>query len=491
MSEANVDLINAMQVLEEEKGISPEVVKEALESALVLAYKKNYDQAQNVEVNFDIETGAIKVYSVKEVVETNFDKTLEIGIDEALEINPHYEIGDFIKFEVTPDDFGRIATQTAKHVILQRLREAERESVYEEYVQYVDEIMTGTVDRQDQRFVYIDFGRIEAIMPQREQIPGEQYEMDDRIKVYVSKVDKTNRGPQMVVSRSQPEFLKRLFEQEVPEIYDGIVEIMSIAREAGDRSKIAVRSRDNQIDPVGTCVGQGGSRVNAIVRELNGENMDIVEYNDDPAIFIENAMSPSQVVEVVFEDTEENSVIVVVPDYQLSLAIGKKGQNARLAARLTGYRIDIKSETDYAEYLAEKEAEETEKVEEAIEHVDDVSESIIEETENEETILTDDVPIESEESFESATYGTVDIDSVESSEDLMRVNDEENTSPEEMEEAIGDIEINREQDYEELVEETNYDEIAEERTIEYSDEPDTETLLDENDEIIENKLESE
>ncbi|MBG9982692.1 transcription termination/antitermination protein NusA [Aerococcaceae bacterium DSM 111020] len=488
MNEANVDLIKAMQVLEEEKGISPEVVKEALESALVLAYKKNYDQAQNVEVNFDMETGAIKVYSVKEVVETNFDRTLEISIEEAMEINPHYEIGDYIKFEVTPDDFGRIATQTAKHVILQRLREAERESVYEEYVQYEDEIMTGTVDRQDQRFVYIDFGRIEAVMPQREQIPGEQYEMDDRIKVYVSKVDKTNRGPQMVVSRSQPEFLKRLFEQEVPEIYEGIVEIMSIAREAGDRSKIAVRSRDNQIDPVGTCVGQGGSRVNAIVRELNGENMDIVEYNEDPAIFIENAMSPSQVVDVVFEDTEENSVIVVVPDYQLSLAIGKKGQNARLAARLTGYRIDIKSETDYAEYLAEKE---TEEVEEALDQADDSTDLTIDEIESEETILTDDIPVEADETFEEVTYGTVDTDSVESSEDLMRVNDEENTSPEEMEEVIGDLEIDREQDYDELVEETTYDEYVEETSIDDPVEQDTESLLDENDEIVEEQLESE
>lgn len=488
MSEANVDLIKAMQVLEEEKGISPDVVKEALESALVLAYKKNYDQAQNVEVSFDIETGAIKVYSVKEVVETNFDRTLEISLDEAMEINPHYEIGDYIKFEVTPEDFGRIATQTAKHVILQRLREAERESVYEEYVQYVDEIMTGTVDRQDQRFVYIDFGRIEAVMPQREQIPGEQYEMDDRIKVYVSKVDKTNRGPQMVVSRSQPEFLKRLFEQEVPEIYDGIVEIMSIAREAGDRSKIAVRSRDNQIDPVGTCVGQGGSRVNAIVRELNGENMDIVEYNEDPAIFIENAMSPSQVVDVIFEEAEETSVIVVVPDYQLSLAIGKKGQNARLAARLTGYRIDIKSETDYAEYLAEKEMKEAE---EALNQIDDSTELTIDEVENEETILTDEIAVNADETFEAVTYGTVDTDSVESSEDLMRVNDEENTSPEEMEEVIGDVEIDREQDYEELVEETNYDEYIEKTTIEDPEEPDTETLLDENDEIVEDQLESE
>ncbi len=472
MSKPNVDLIKAMDVLEEEKGISREIVKEALESALVLAYKKNYDQAQNVEVTFDINTGAINVFSVKEVVETNFDSTLEISIEEAQKINPHYEIGDKIKFEITPEDFGRIATQTAKHVILQRLREAERESVYKEFVQYEDEIMTGVVDRQDQRFIYIDLGRIDAVMPIREQIPGEEFEMDERVKVYVSKVEQTNRGPQITVTRSQPEFLRRLFEQEVPEIYDGIVEIMSIAREAGDRSKIAVRSRDNQIDPVGTCVGQGGSRVNAIVNELNGENMDIVEYSEDPAIFIENAMSPSQVVEVIFNEEEENSTIVVVPDYQLSLAIGKKGQNARLAARLTGHRIDIKSETAYAEYLAEKEAAE----QEAALLVDDAG--------------IEHIPTDDAEDVEAYTHGDVDYDSVEDADDLMRVNDEENMSPEEVEEAIADVEIDGEQDYDELVEETAYDELAE-ITEEDEAELSTEALLDENDEIVEEQLDAE
>ncbi|MBG9988173.1 transcription termination/antitermination protein NusA [Aerococcaceae bacterium DSM 111176] len=471
MSEPNVDLIKAMDVLEEEKGISREIVKEALESALVLAYKKNYDQAQNVEVTFNINTGAINVFSVKEVVETNFDSTLEISIEEAQEINPHYEIGDKIKFEITPEDFGRIATQTAKHVILQRLREAERESVYKEFVQYEDEIMTGVVDREDPRFIYIDLGRIDAVMPIREQIPGEKFEMDERVKVYVSKVEQTNRGPQITVSRSQPEFLRRLFEQEVPEIYDGIVEIMSIAREAGDRSKIAVRSRDNQIDPVGTCVGQGGSRVNAIVNELHGENMDIVEYSDDPAVFIENAMSPSQVVEVIFNENEENSTIVVVPDYQLSLAIGKKGQNARLAARLTGHRIDIKSETAYAEYLAEQKAAE----EEAALTVDDSE--------------IDVIPIDNVEDIESFTHGDMDYDSVEDADDLMRVNDEENMSPEQVEEAIADVEIDGEQDYDELVEETTYDEAEEFSQDE--DERSTESLLDENDEIVEEQLDIE
>lgn len=355
------ELIQAMTLLEEEKGIKREIVKEALETALELAYKKNYDQAQNVQVDFDMESGTIKVYSVKEVVETNYDSTLEISLEEARKINRAYEIGDTIKFEVTPKDFGRIATQTAKHVVMQRIREAERDIVYNEFVEHEDEILTGTVERIDNRFVYVNLGKAEAVMPVREQIQGETFEMDQRIKVYVVKVEKTTRGPQIVVSRSHADFLRRLFEQEVPEIYDGIVEIKSIAREAGDRSKVAVLSSDSNIDPVGTCVGQKGQRVQTIVSELNGENMDIIEYSEDPATFIKNAMNPSDVVEVVFGE-QENEVIVVVPDSQLSLAIGKKGQNARLAARLTSYKIDIKSESAYQEYLANKDQESTEAV---------------------------------------------------------------------------------------------------------------------------------
>lgn len=349
------ELVKAMQVLEEEKGISRQVIKEALESALALAYKKNYDQAQNVEVQFDENKGTIKVYSVKEVVETNYDSTLEISLEEALKINRAYEIGDKIKFEVTPKDFGRIATQTAKHVIMQRIREAERENIFEEFSQYVDEIMTGTVERQDHRFIYVNIGRVEAIMPLGEQIPSEQFEPDQRIKVYVAKVDKTSKGPQIVVSRAHNDFLRRLFEQEVPEIYDGTVEVMAIAREAGDRAKVAVRSRDKNIDPVGTCVGPRGQRVQAIVNELNGENMDIIEWNEDPVVFIQNALSPAQVLKVDFNE-EAHACIVVVPDNQLSLAIGKRGQNARLAARLTTYKIDIKSESSYSDYLEEQAA---------------------------------------------------------------------------------------------------------------------------------------
>lgn len=373
------ELVKAMQVLEEEKGISRQVIKEALESALALAYKKNYDQAQNVEVQFDENKGTIKVYSVKEVVETNYDSTLEISLEEALKINRAYEIGDKIKFEVTPKDFGRIATQTAKHVIMQRIREAERENIFEEFSQYVDEIMTGTVERQDHRFIYVNIGRVEAIMPLGEQIPSEQFEPDQRIKVYVAKVDKTSKGPQIVVSRAHNDFLRRLFEQEVPEIYDGTVEVMAIAREAGDRAKVAVRSRDKNIDPVGTCVGPRGQRVQAIVNELNGENMDIIEWNEDPVVFIQNALSPAQVLKVDFNE-EAHACIVVVPGNQLSLAIGKRGQNARLAARLTTYKIDIKSESSYADYLEEQAALalEAQAAAEAAQDQDSTDDSVVE-----------------------------------------------------------------------------------------------------------------
>lgn len=422
------DLVQAMQILEEEKGISRQVIKEALESALVLAYKKRYDNAQNVEVVFNEETGDFKVFSVKEVVETKYDPTFEISLEEALEINRAYEVGDNIKFEVTPNDFGRIATQTAKHVVMQRIREAERDIVYNEFVQYEDEILTGTVERYDRGNVFINLDKVEAVMPIREQIPGEELSFDQRIKVYVSKIDKTPRGPQVIVSRAHPDFLRRLFEQEVPEIYDGIVEIVSIAREAGDRSKVAVRSRDENIDPVGTCVGQKGQRVQSIVNELNGENMDIIEYDEDPAVFIRNAMSPAEVIDVIFEEEEGNACIVVVPDYQLSLAIGKKGQNARLAARLTSHKIDIKSESVYAEYLAERNQEIDAESDIIEDNVDDVMEDIEE--------------LEALEEAENA-HNLVEEQDIE----------EQNHDSESIEEAISDIEVDPEQDYEELVEE--------------------------------------
>ncbi|MCT3582988.1 transcription termination factor NusA, partial [Levilactobacillus brevis] len=279
-------------------------------------------------------------------VDQVYDSRLEVGLDEALTINKGYELGDDIKFEVTPKNFGRIAAQTAKQVILQRVREAERNIIYNQYSQYENEIVTGEVERQDSRFVYVSLGKVEAVMGRQDQMPNETYRIHDRVKVYVTRVENATKGPQVFVSRTHADLLKRLFEQEVPEIYDGTVEIMAIAREAGDRAKVAVRSNNPDIDPVGTSVGPRGQRVQTIVNELGGENMDIVEWTDDEAKFIANALNPAEVLDVIFDPNNERACEVIVPDYQLSLAIGKRGQNARLAAKLTGYKIDIKSESE-------------------------------------------------------------------------------------------------------------------------------------------------
>ncbi|MEY8445352.1 transcription termination factor NusA [Enterococcus ratti] len=359
------EMLNALDALEAEKGISKEIVIDALEAALVSAYKRHYGQAQNVEVEFDQKKGKIHVYAVKEVTEEVMDSQLEVSLKEALLINPAYEIGDRIRFEVTPKDFGRIAAQTAKQVILQRVREAERTIIYNEFSAYEKDIMQGIVERQDKRYIYVNLGKIEAVLSKQDQMPNEFYQPHDRIKVYVSRVENTSKGPQVFVSRSHPDLLRRLFEQEVPEVYDGIVEIVSIAREAGDRSKVAVRSHDENIDAVGTCVGPKGQRVQAIVNELKGENMDIVEWNEDPAVFITNALNPAQVIDVIFDEENPKACTVVVPDYQLSLAIGKRGQNARLAAKLTNHKIDIKPESDMTEYY-EKQAQNHEELATAV-----------------------------------------------------------------------------------------------------------------------------
>lgn len=339
------EMLEAFDSLEREKGIKKEVIIEALESALVAAYKKNYGQAQNVEVKFDEKKGNIKACAVKTVVEEVQDDRLEVSLTDALAINKAYELGDEIRFEVTPKDFGRIAAQTAKQVIMQRIREAERANIISEYEQYLDEVVSGIVQRKDNRYVYINIGRIDVIMAKNDQMPNEHYNPQDRVKVLVTNVGMDSRGPQINVSRTSPNLVKRLFEQEVPEIYDGTVEIVSIAREAGDRTKIAVKSDNPDIDPIGTSVGPRGSRVQNIVNELHGENMDIVKYEEDPSDYIANALNPAEVIAVQF-DEESNSCLVIVPDYQLSLAIGKKGQNVRLAARLTGYKIDIKPESE-------------------------------------------------------------------------------------------------------------------------------------------------
>lgn len=341
------ELVNALDALEQEKGIKAEVLVEAIEEALKKAYEKNYDESENVEVQFDQKKGNIKVYSVKTVVEEIDEPYEQITLEEALELNKAYEIGDEIRFEVTPADFGRLAAQTAKQIIMQKVREAERGVVYDKFIGYENEVITGEVERQDSRFLYIILpGNQEAAMKQGDQMPNESYRMGDKIKVLVSQVQNEQKGPQVFVSRTHPELVKRLFEAEVPEVFDGTVEIKSIAREAGDRSKIAVYSHNSNLDAVGTMVGQRGARVQAVVTELSGENMDIVEWTEDPAQFIKNALNPAEVVDVIFDPTNDRAVTVLVPDYQLSLAIGKRGQNARLAARLTSFKIDIKPESE-------------------------------------------------------------------------------------------------------------------------------------------------
>lgn len=339
-------LISAFELLQSEKGISAEVIIEALESALVSAYKKEYGPSHNIEVKFESTRGAVIVYQIKDVVEEVEDEGTQISLKDAQEMNFAYEVGDKIKFEITPKNFGRLATSTAKQVVTQRLREAERTVIYDEYIQYEDDLVTGIVERQDDNYVFINLGKVEAAMSTRNQIEGEVYRAHDRIKVYVSNVENATKGPQVFVSRTHPNLIKRLFEQEVPEIFEGIVEIKSIAREAGDRSKLAVYSHDINVDAVGTCVGPKGTRVQTIVNELNGENMDIVEWDENPKEFIKNALNPADVVEV-YLDEENRECTAVVPDMQLSLAIGRRGQNVRLAARLTGYKIDIKSEDDF------------------------------------------------------------------------------------------------------------------------------------------------
>lgn len=342
------DLLDALTALEKQKGISRDVLLEAIEAALVTAYKRNFNQAQNVRVDLNSDSGSMKVYARKDVVEEVEDDRLQISLEAARLVNPAYELEDVFEEEVTPKEFGRIAAQTAKQVVTQRVREAERGMVYDEYVDREDDIVNGIVERLDARNLYVGLGKVEAVLPLGEQIQTESYKPHDRIKVYITKVERTSRGPQVFVSRTHPGLLRRLFELEVPEIYEGIVEIKTIAREAGDRSKISVYTNNEEVDPIGSCVGSRGARVQSISTELNGEKVDIVEWSEDPVVFVANALSPSKVLDVQVNE-EDRSTTVVVPDYQLSLAIGKRGQNARLAAKLTGWKIDIKSEEDARE----------------------------------------------------------------------------------------------------------------------------------------------
>ncbi len=350
----NAELVRAIRQLEEEKGLGTDVLVEAIEAALLSAYKKNFGAAaQNIRVEVDRATGEQHVYSVRTIVDAVNDPNTEVPLAEAQTWDPESRVGDIVEVEVTPKDFGRIAAQTAKQVIVQRIREAERDMVYKEFRDREGDIVTGTVQRVERRNVYMDLGRIEAVLPPTEQVPREGYRQNDRVKAYVVEVKQGTRGPQIVVSRTHPGLLKRLFELEVPEIYEGIVEIKAIAREAGARSKVAVISRDRNVDAVGACVGPKGSRVQSIVDELRGEKIDIVPWAADPVTFVGSALSPAKMIRV--EVTEETkTALVIVPDNPLSLASGKEGQNARLAAKLTGWRIDIKSESQIKELEARK-----------------------------------------------------------------------------------------------------------------------------------------
>lgn len=348
----NADFISAIQELGKEKGIDPELLFQAVEEALVAAYKKNFGSTQNVRVDMNKVTGEIHVYAQRKVVEDEALEENDLSLEEARQIDNRYEIGDIVETEVTPKDFGRIAAQNAKQVVVQRIREAERGQVYERFQSKSQDIVTGIIQRIENRNVYIDLGKVEAVLTFNEQIPSETYQTHDRMKTYIVEVKRTSKGPQIMVSRTHPGLLKRLFELEVPEIHDGIVEIKSVAREPGMRSKISVYTADSNVDPVGACVGHKGMRVQNIVNELRGEKIDIVKYSDDPAQYVANALSPAKVLST---DVDENEKIcrVVVPDYQLSLAIGKEGQNARLAAKLTGWKIDIKSESQAADGTAD------------------------------------------------------------------------------------------------------------------------------------------
>ncbi len=387
----NTELLEALTILEKEKNISKEVLMDAIEQSLIQACKNHFGKADNVHVTIDHETCEFSVYADKTVVEVVEDPVMEISLSNAKMMDSKYELGDIVQVPIQSKQFGRIATQNAKNVILQKIREEERKVLYDEYFQKEKDVVTGVVQRYMGRNVSVNLGKVDAILSENEQVKGEEYKPTERIKVYVLEVKDSPKGPKIMVSRTHPELVKRLFEAEVTEVKDGIVEIKSIAREAGSRTKIAVWSNDPDVDAVGACVGMNGARVNTIVEELRGEKIDIINWDENPALLIENALSPAKVI-TVLADPDEKTALVIVPDYQLSLAIGKEGQNARLAARLTGFKIDIKSETQAREagdfeYYQESDDEEGE----------DSMEDALAGVELEEEPETEEIP---EESFE-------------------------------------------------------------------------------------------
>ncbi len=403
----NAEFIQALEDLEREKGIDKEILLEAIKTALISAYKRNFGITQNARIDINEETGEIHVFAQKTVVETVFDDTFEVSLEEARKINMAYEIGDIIEYEVTPASFGRIAAQTAKQVVVQRIREAERSAIFDQYIEKENELLTGVIIRQERGSYYLELGRAVGILPFKETIPGEKYEPNMRIKVYVLEVKNTAKGPQIITSRSHPGLIKRLFELEVPEISQNIVVIKSIAREAGRRSKIAVYSEDKNVDSIGACVGARGSRINRIVDELGGERIDVIPWSKDPAEFIANAIRPAQVL-MTRVDEAKKIAEVIVPDNQLSLSIGKEGQNARLAAKLTGFKVDIKSQSEVAEDLfAQPVAQEEEDLQEEEEYIDDdLEEDVLED----EDIFLDDDDIDEEDEEDEDEEDEEDMD---------------------------------------------------------------------------------
>lgn len=354
-------MLDAFRILEEDKGIKKEDIIDAVKESLRSAYRRRYGQADSALIDFDEKKGDFHVYTVREVVDEVFDSRLEISLKDALAISSAYELGDKIKFEEAPVEFGRVAAQSAKQTIMEKMRKQTRTITYNTYKEHENEIMSGTVERFDNRFIYVNLGSIEAQLSKQDQIPGEVFASHDRIEVFVYKVEDNPRGVNVFVSRSHPEMIKRLMEQEIPEVYDGTVEIMSVAREAGDRTKVAVRSHNPNVDAVGTIVGRGGANIKKITSKFHPakydaksdrmvpveENIDVIEWVADPAEFIYNAIAPAEVDQVIFNAEDNKRALVVVPDNKLSLAIGRRGQNVRLAAHLTGYRIDIKSASEF------------------------------------------------------------------------------------------------------------------------------------------------
>ena len=370
MKKMSKEMLEAFRILEEEKHINKDDIIDAVKESLKSAYKRRYGQSESCVIEFDDKKGDFKVYTVREVVEVVFDSRLEISLSDALKISSAYELGDKIRFEESVAEFGRVAAQSAKQTIMEKMRRQIREVTYNEYKQHEGEIMTGTVERFDQRFIYVNLGSLEAQLSHQDQIPGETWKSHDRIEVYVYKVENNPKGVNVFVSRSHPQFIKRIMEQEIPEVFDGTVEIMSVSREAGDRTKVAVRSHNPNVDAIGTIVGRGGSNIKKVISKFHPkrydakagvevpveENIDVIQWVEDPAEFIYNAIAPAEVDMVLFDEEDSKRATVVVPDNKLSLAIGRRGQNVRLAAHLTGYRIDIKSASEYEALEAEREA---------------------------------------------------------------------------------------------------------------------------------------